>query len=564
MGHRLHDGGSSLTQVDAKTLNELITLRATKNADDIALIFPEKSYSYAEFNDKIDAIARGIIGLGVEPGDRVGYFLADGPSSLILLFGIMRAGAIVVPINNRFKAFELSKVVAQSGMTALFTTPQTSALGSDYVALLRQAFPGLPVDASAEVHCPELPDLRYIISWDHDSASLMPRADFEQIAKGVSEREVSARGAGVAAADTVLIKYTSGTTGSPKGAMLSHAAILGAARGSVEERFYLTPDDRLWSALPLFHIGGVAFAIACLWAGCPYVHTGFFDPDVALQQLIEHKVTVTLPAFETIWLPVVDHPRWQEVDQTKLRIVACVGTEQRLRDIQSRHPDAVVMSCYGQTEACGYLSLTRPDDSLEVRITTGGHPLPGMEAKIVDPTTWEEIPRNTLGEICYRGPNAFDGYFDAPELNSASWDQDGYFHTGDLGLMDEEGRLTFRDRIKDMLKVGGENVAAAEVEDYLISHPAVRIAQVVSAPDQRYVEVPAAFIECEPGKSVSEAELIDFCRGKIATFRVPRYVRFVKEWPMSGTKIKKFELRERIAEELDKSGIKQAPKVSSV
>ena len=223
-------------------------------------------------------------------------------------------------------------------------------------------------------------------------------------------------------------------------------------------------------------------------------------------------------------------------------------------DIQSRHPDAVVVSCFGMTEACGFLSLALPTDPLDTRINTGGHPLPGMEAKICDPETGEVVSPGGVGEICFRGPNTFDGYYLEPELTAECFDEDGFFRSGDLGHMDQDGRVTYRNRIKDMLKVGGENVAAAEVEDYLIGHPAVLIAQVVAAPDEKYVEVPAAFLELKPGQSVTEEEIIDFCRGNIASFRVPRYVRIVNEWPMSGTKIKKFELRQRIAAELKDKG----------
>lgn len=542
--------------MQAGTLTELLEYRRIQDADRTAVIFPDQSMTFAELGAYAEKIAAGLANLGTAPGDRVGYFLSDGPECLPILYGIIRAGAVAVPLNNRFKAYELSGVVRQSGMNILFTSPRTSPLGADYIALLREAFPSLPEDLSGEFNSDELPELKHLISWHDDARGLMPRADF--LARADEAEPVT-----VSAADTAIIKYTSGTTGTPKGAMLSHRAILGAARGTVEGRFSLTQDDVLWSALPLFHIGGVAFAVACMWAGCPYVHTGFFDPTVAINQIIAHKVTVALPAFETIWLPVVDSPRWSEVDQERLRFVVVVGTEQMLREIQSRHPEAPVMSCFGQTEACGYFSLVLPDDPLDVRVSTGGFPLPGMEARIVNHETGEEMPRNQLGEICYRGNNTFDGYFREEELSASVFDEDGFFHTGDLGLMDDEGRVTFRNRIKDMLKVGGENVAAAEVEDYLITHPAVHIVQVVAAPDRRYVEVPAAFVQLEPGQSVTEEELIDYCRGKIATFRVPRYVRFVAEWPMSGTKIKKFELRERIAAELDDAGIQEAPKVSS-
>jgi fatty-acyl-CoA synthase len=541
--------------VQASTLIEMLDYRREHDAARPAVSFPAETLSYQELAERSDRIAEGLAAIGIGSGDRVGYFLADGPECLPLLFGIIRSGAVAVPVNNRFKAFELSRVVKQCGMNLLFTSPQSSPMSSDYAGVLREAFPTLPSAATARIHCDALPELRYLVSWHDEDAGMMPRSEFLSGSTTVK--------AAINPSDTAIIKYTSGTTGTPKGAMLSHNAILGAARGTVEQRFFLTPDDVLWSALPLFHIGGVAFAVACIWAGCHYVHPGFFDPNVAVEQLIQYKATVSLPAFETIWLPVVDHPRWSEVDQTRLRIVTVVGTEQMLRELQSRHADAPVLSCFGQTEACGYLSLVLPDDPLEVRVTTGGTPLPGMEAKIVDPESGEALPRNTLGEICYRGPNTFDGYFREPELSASVFDAQGYFHTGDMGLMDEAGRVTFRNRIKDMLKVGGENVAAAEVEDYLITHPAVRIVQVVAAPDRRYVEVPAAFIEVEPGHEVTEQDIIDFCRGRIATFRVPRYVRFVTEWPVSGTKIKKFELREAIAQELKQAGTAEAPKISS-
>lgn len=529
-----------------KTLPQLLDDQAAIRQGHPALEMPGHTCTYHQFRDRANIVARGLMALGAQPGDRVGYFFLDCPESLPVLYGILKTGAIAVPVNNRFKGYELGKVLSQCELSILFTAPPGSGDATDLVSLLNEVRD-------------ELPALNTIISIDPtNDAGFMSWQKFCEMAATVSDAEQAERQSVIKPNDTAVIKYTSGTTGSPKGAMLSHGAIVNAAEGSARVHLNLTPDDRVWTALPLFHIGGVAFGTACINVGCTFVHPGYFDPGVSVEQIIDHKVTVAMPAFETIWLPVVDHPRWKDVDLTALRMVEAVGTEARLQDIQSRHPDAVVVSCFGMTEACGFLSLALPTDSLETRINTGGHPLPGMEAKICDPESGKTLPPGSVGEICFRGPNAFQGYYLEPELTAACFDAEGFFKTGDLGHMDEDGRVTYRNRIKDMLKVGGENVAAAEVEDYLIGHPAVLIAQVVSAPDSKYVEVPAAFLQLQPGQTTTEEEILDFCHGNIATFRVPRYVRFVDDWPMSGTKIKKFELRQRIAAELEDRGITRA------
>ena len=534
-----------------KTLPQLLDDQAEIRTEHPALVLPGKTYTYCGFRDAANEVARGLLALGVQSGDRVGYFFLDCPQSLPILYGILKTGAIAVPVNNRFKAYEIGKVLGQCELSVLFTAPPATNDATDLVAIINEVRGDLPA-------------LNTIISIDPDNdAGFMSWQQFCAGAATITGERQTSTQASINPSDVAVIKYTSGTTGAPKGAMLNHGAIVNAALGSAEVHLNLTPEDRVWTALPLFHIGGVAFGTACIAIGCTYVHPGYFDPTVSVEQIIEHKVTVAMPAFETIWLPVVDHPRWKDVDLSTLRMVEAVGTEARLLDIQSRHPDAVVVSCFGMTEACGFLSLALPTDPLDTRVNTGGHPLPGMEAKVCDPETGETLPAGGVGEICFRGPNTFDGYYLEPELTAACFDKNGFFKSGDLGHMDEDGRVTYRNRIKDMLKVGGENVAAAEVEDFLIGHPAVLIAQVVSAPDEKYVEVPAAFLQLQPGMTTTEQEIIDFCRGNIATFRVPRYVRFVDDWPMSGTKIKKFELRQRIAAELQERGITQADNISS-
>ena len=386
-------------------------------------------------------------------------------------------------------------------------------------------------------------------------------ADF--VALSADGDAVDAAARSVRVRDTALLVYTSGTTAAPKGAMLSHEAVTRLADGIAHERMPLAGDDRVWTAIPLFHGGGISFALSCLTAGCTFVHPRFFDPTTTLDFLVRERVTVALAAFETIWLPVLERPDFADYDLSAIRVVMVVGVPERLRAMATRLPDAVHVSCVAMTESSAFLTLNRLDDPPEKRAVTGGHPMPGMQCRVVDPETGSDLPAGTPGELLFRGPNAFDGYFREPDLTASVFDEDGWFRSGDMVVADDAGRLTFLSRLKDMLKVGGENVSAAEVEGHLLGHPAVSIVAVVAAPDAYYVEVPAAFVQLKAGHELIEQELIDFCIGRIASYRVPRYVRFVTEWPMSGTKIRKVELRERIATELAEAGITEATRVPS-
>lgn len=550
--------------IDVTTLGDLIDRRAAAHPDREAMVFPDHRYTYADLAARAQHIAKGLVALGIGHGDRVGYFLHECVDTLATLLAASKIGAITAPLNARFKSYELSQVVTHCGMKVVLTARPEG--GTDFVGLLHETFPSLASSpaASTDLELDEAPELRAVVVLDDEGApGMLNQADFDDLAAETSDADVLHHQQGVRVRDTAVIMYTSGTTAAPKGAMLSHEAFVRFADSTVNGRMPITGDDRIWTALPLFHIGGVAFAIATLHAGATFVHVGFYNPAVALAQLRDEPCTVALPGFETIWLPIIGHPERSDDDFAALRVLMCAGIEERLRQIQAATPDATLVSCFGQTEACAFLSLSELDDPLDVRVSTGGHPMPGMECEVHDPDTDELLPRGSIGELWYRGPMAFDGYFRDPETTAAVFDERGFFKTGDVAEQDVDGRITFVSRVKDMLKVGGENVAAAEVEGYLIGHPAVRIAQVVSAPDAKYVEVPAAYIELEPGAEATEEEIIDFCRGKIATFRVPRYVRFVSEWPMSGTKVKKFVLREQIAAELAAAGITEAPKVTS-
>jgi fatty-acyl-CoA synthase len=559
----------------AETLGGLLDRRAGLVDDNgrprDALVFPDERASYPELAARSHRLAAGLLGLGVGRGDRVGLLLPASVDLVALLVAVTRIGAIAVPVNARYKSHELRQIVTHSGMCLLVTAAPAPG-EPDLRTLLTDTFPDLAdtylsdTDTAAP-RCAGAPELRRVVLLDQHGdppvGGFTPGTELARAARSVSAARVRELTGSVATSDTAVLVYTSGTTSAPKGAMLSHRALTRLAAGIAHERMRLTGQDRVWTGIPLFHGGGITFALTCLSAGAAFVHPRFFDPATTLALLVRERVTVALAAFETIWLPVLGRPDFADHDLSRIRVVMAVGVPQRLRAMAGRLPDAVHISCVAMTESSAFLTLNRLDDPLDKRVTTGGHPMPGMTCRVVDPGTGADRPAGVPGELWFRGPSMFDGYFRDPELTARVIDEDGWFHSGDVVTRDEDGRLSFVSRLKDMIKVGGENVAAAEVEGFLLGHPSVRMAQVVAAPDAYYVEVPAAFVELEPGTRLDERELIDYCVGRIASYRVPRYVRFVTEWPMSGTKIKKVELRAAIRDELAAARITEAPRVRS-
>ena len=566
--YRIGPDGSVRPWIDVTTLGDLLDRQAQLTPEVTALVLPNDRATYRQLADRADHYARALLGLGVEPGETVGLLLPPMIDFLGAMFGAAKIGAIPVLMNARFKARELRHVVTNGDLVVVLTS--TSVAGAvDFPALLIESFPELAAGGSGggrggQVDVADAPWLRHVATVEEERRDgFLNGSDLDMLAAKAGPDDVEDRQIRVRPSDVGLIMYTSGTTASPKGAMLSHEALVRQSHLVAKTRFHLGPDDAAWTPLPMFHIGGLSYLITCFVAGCTAVHAGHFDADVALRQLVDERCTIALPAFETIWLQILDHPDFAATDLSAIRLVLAVGVPERLRSMQDRFPQAPMVTTFGGTESTSHLSIALPDDPPETRLTTGGHPLDGIEVRIIGLDSGEDVAAGTVGEIIYRGWNRFLGYYNEPELTAQVIDADGWFHSGDIGTIDYDGRVTYVGRIKDMLKVGGENVAAAEIEGHLVDHPAVQIVQVVSAPDARYTEVPVAFIELKAGATATEQELIDHCRGQISTFKVPRYVRFVAEWPMSGTKIKKYVLREQIAAELAERGMTEAPRVTS-
>jgi fatty-acyl-CoA synthase len=547
--------------IEATTIGDLVD-RAAAESDGNAVIFPGERVTFPELAASTDDVARSLRGLGIGPGDKVGILMPNQLDFVAALIGAAKLGAVAVPINGRFKEHELGHVIGHADISVLLSAagPEETV---DFPALLARVFPDVAGQEPGSLELRDAPLLRALVHLNGEQPGFLDRAGFESAADGVGDDEIRLLQSRVRIRDVAMLMYTSGTTAKPKGCLLSHEALVRHGANVQRTKFLMSDEDRFWDPLPMFHIGGITPMLGCLGLRAAFVHAGHFDPLVSLHQLQDERCTVAYPAFDLIWLAILDHPRYGEFDLSRLRLVQSITTPERMRDLQRRMPWAKFVTSFGATECASNLTLGGADDDEQTRTDTLGTVVPGNELKVVDPETGEEQPPGAVGELCLRGYAMFEGYYKDPEQTARTIDADGWFHTGDLGALDERGRLTYSGRLKDMLKVGGENVAAIEIEDYLVGHPAVGIVQVVAAPDARYTEVPAAFVQLTPGHELTEEELQEFCIGRIATFKVPRYVRFVDEWPMSGTKIQKFVLRERIAAELGERGISEAPRISA-
>jgi len=541
-------------RISVTTMGDLLLTAADRDPDKLALVFPETRYTYGELAARALRRARSLQALGVKPRDHVGILMHTCPEFVELYFAIAFCGAVIVPINARYRAGEIGYVVENADLVTVITT-DSIAEQVNFVERLEQALPGLADHPDPrQLHVATAPKLRNVVLFGATTRpGFVSEADFMAAGESVPESSVHETRLRVRVRDTALMLYTSGTTANPKGCLITHEAQVRNSIALGRHRYRLTHRDSLWSPLPMFHIAAVLPMLAIFDVGGTYLTMGYFDPGVALKMLEDYKVTATYPSFVTIMQGLIYHPDFPKRDLTNIRLMNsnfAVQPPGIAEPIMQAMPGAVQVGSFGMTEAAGTVTTGSPDEPESQRITRLGRPLPGLEVRVVDPITKHEVPIGARGEVLVRGYSLFEGYYRDAEKTAQALDPEGWFHTGDIGSLDANGTVMFHGRFKDMLKVGGENVAAAEIEAHLQRHPAVKLAQVVGIPDAKYVEVPAAFVELRPDHAASEAELIDFCKREIASFKVPRHVRFVSEWPMSSSKIQKFRLRTALVEEL--------------
>lgn len=540
---------STVHWAQVSPLADLLVRAANMHPERTAFVMPDVRLSYDELLSEANRIAKGIVALGIAPRSHIGILANNGVPLVASIFGVALADCVAVPLNARHKELELGYIVEDADLRLILTSAEDTS-HVDFRRNLQDALPGLAQQTSAtslSLECAPLLQSIVVLAGEATSG-FMGRETFDALAGSVDVAEVEKRRLRTKVRDIALLIYTSGTTANPKGCLLTHEAI---TRGPVERasrRFKSRDHDVTWAGGPLFHIGSLAPFIGSIGTCGTYLSDVVFEPERALDLMEREGVTAAWPWFPAILQPLLDHPSFDPRRFPRLKKVLLIGPETLILRAQQSFPEVEFIQACGMTETAGIFALCAEDETLEQRATSNGKPAPGMEVRIVDLDNGRDVAFGEVGEILVRGYCVMEGYYKAPEKTAETLDQDGWLHTGDLYSQQPDGRLSFNGRAKDMLKVGGENVAAIEIESFLCSHPAVKIAEVIGKSDPRLDEVPVAFVEMRPGRSATESELIEFCKGKIASFKIPRAIHFMDAdaWPMSATKVNKRELRKLI------------------
>ncbi|MCS6851685.1 MAG: AMP-binding protein [Gemmataceae bacterium] len=535
--------------VDGLTFADVLARTATAHAPRDALVFPQLALRrhYAAFHAEVREAARALLALGVRRGEHLGIWATNWPQWVVSQFAAASVGAVLVNINPAYRAHELAYVLNQADITTLILTDRFKT--SDYFALLRGICPELATAKPGELRSPACPLLRRVISIKSEPQPGMWTWDeFRSLAANVADVELDRRQAECQPDDVVNIQFTSGTTGFPKGAMLTHRNLLMNAF-YVGQRLEFTELDRLCIPVPFYHcFGCVLGTLVCVvYGSAMVVPAEMFDP-LATLQAIQWERCTALYGVPTMFLAELEHPRFAEFDLRSLRTGIMAGSPcpiELMRAVVNRMGARSMTIGYGLTEASPIITQTCSDDSLEHRVGTVGKPLPGVEVRIVKPGSLDPVPVGEPGELIARGHGVMKGYYKKPAETAAAITPDGWLRTGDLALETPDGYYRITGRLKDLIIRGGENIYPREIEEFLYTHPAIADVQVVGLPDAHYGEEVCAWVRPKPGQTLSEEEVREFCRGKIAHYKVPRYVVIVDEYPTTVTgKVQKFKLRE--------------------
>ena len=552
--------GPSNVPLLGETIGACLDRTAAQHPDQDALVSRHQGlrYTYQQLHAEVEQVARGLLSLGVERGDRVGIWSPNCAEWLIAQYATAKVGAILVNINPAYRLRELGYALQQSGVAALITARRFRS--ANYVDILLELAPELASVRSSPLHAARLPALRHVVYLGPDRNP-----------GGIAWADLGARGDQVAASrlrereallqfdDPINIQYTSGTTGSPKGATLSHHNILNNGF-FVGEVLRYTGRDRVCVPVPFYHCFGCVMGnLGALTHGSAVIIPAeTFDAEATLRAIEEDRCT-SLYGVPTMFIAQLEHPSFTNYRLDSLRTGIMAGAPcpiEVMRQVIDRMHVPEVTICYGMTETSPVSFQSAVDDAVERRVSTVGKVHPHVECKIVEPATGRTAPRGASGELCTRGYGVMLGYWNNAEATHAAIDSARWMHTGDLAVMRDDGYVNIVGRLKDMIIRGGENIYPREIEEFLYTHPKISDVQVIGVPDLKYGEAVCAWVRLRDGQSATVDEIREYCRGQISTYKIPRYVRFTEEFPMTVTgKVQKFKMREISIAEL---GLEQA------
>lgn len=541
--------GISDTPLIGMTIGEMLNRIAGKYPDNEALVSVVQGtrWSYSEFLERVNELARALMALGVEKGDRVGIWAMNYAEWVLVQFATAKMGAIMVNINPAYRTYELEYVLKQAEVHTVFIQGRFKT--SDYVGMFYEACPGAIESRPGRINSDKFPFLRNVIFMgDIPYNGMYTWEEFLDKAQNISHDELLERGEALSFDDPINIQYTSGTTGFPKGVVLTHHNVLNNGY-FIGEGMKFTEKDRLCIPVPFYHCFGMVLSnLACVTHGSTMVLPyPAFDAEKVLQAVQEEQCTA-LHGVPTMFIAELRNPNFTKYKLHSLRTGIMAGSPcpiEVMREVSERMHMSDIVIVYGQTETSPGVTMTTTEDPLDRRVTTVGKVFPHVELKLVDPVTLKVVPKGVEGEICARGYVVMKCYYNNPSATHSTIDSDGWNHTGDLGIMDEEGYVHIVGRLKDMVIRGGENIYPREIEEFLHNHPRIQDAYVIGIPDEKFGEELMAWVKTEEGVDVTEEEIRDFCTGKIARYKIPRYFKFVDEFPMTVSgKIQKFKMKE--------------------
>ncbi|SEN05106.1 fatty-acyl-CoA synthase [Lihuaxuella thermophila] len=542
-----------MAELISMTVGDLLDHQAEQVGQEEAVVYPELGlrWTYREFQALCNQAAKGLMKLGLKKGHHLSIWATNQPEWLITQFATGKMGAVLITVNTNYRTRELEYLLRQSDTETLILMEQVR--GVSFVDMLMEICPELETCSPGHLNSKRLPRLKNVILLgERRYPGMFLWKDIIEMGQEVSDEELRKRQGSLSPDDVINMQYTSGTTGFPKGVMLTHHNIVNNAR-NIAECMKLTSADRLCIPVPFFHcFGCVLGTLACVSVGATMVPLTMFDAGTVLKAVEQEKCT-GLHGVPTMFISELNHPDFAHTDFSSLRTGIMAGSNcpiEVMRKVTQQMGIRELTIAYGQTESSPVITQTRTNDPIEIRVSTVGRKLPHTEVKIIDPKTGETVPPGVQGELCTRGYHVMKGYYKMPEATREVIDEEGWLHTGDLAVCDEQGYFRITGRLKDMIIRGGENIYPREIEEFIYTHPKVLDVQIVGVPDEKYGEIPVAFVRKKEGEELSAEDVINYCVGKIAKYKIPVQVIFVEEYPMTASgKIQKYKLREQYVKE---------------